>query len=143
MALFKILNNFNSGKSINTLTSHTPGYCYFDKNTGKFWVDTGTTAADMLQLGGTFYGTCASTGLTEAKVVNDCPGFSLYTGASIYIKFIETNLATVGNITLNVNSTGAYNIKRYGTTSINAIDAITAGLIVNFVFDGSNWVWVG
>ena len=45
----------------------------------------------MLQLGGTFFGTCSTAGSTTAKVVEDCPGFVLYAGASIYVKFANTN----------------------------------------------------
>ena len=42
MALFKIFGNFASGNT--TLpTSATQGYCYFDKNTGKFYIDTATS----------------------------------------------------------------------------------------------------
>ena len=42
MALFKIFGNFASGNT--TLpTSTTQGYCYFDKNTGKFYIDTATS----------------------------------------------------------------------------------------------------
>ena len=60
LALFKILNNFTSGRSISQLASHTAGFCYFDKTTGKFWVDTSDNAAGMLQIGGTFYGNCST-----------------------------------------------------------------------------------
>lgn len=97
----------------------------------------------MLQLGGTFYGTCTTFGNIGAKVVGDCPGFTLYTGASIYVKFAETNSASVETLTLNVNNTGAYAIKKSGTTSLNREDAIKAGLVVNFVYDGTNWLWTG
>ena len=111
MALFKILNNFSSGRSVQELTSHNAGYCYFDKTTGKFWVDTSSNAADMLQLGGTFFGTCSTTGSLASKAVADCPGFVLYTGASIYVKFTETNTSNSSSLTLNVNGTGAKAIK--------------------------------
>ena len=143
MALFKILNNFTSGKSVSQLTSHTTGYCYFDKTTGKFWVDTSNDAAGMLQLGGTFFGTCSTEANTAAKVVSDCPGFVLYTGANIYIKFTETNTASVASLTLNVNGTGPHAIKRLGTTNLPNTDSLAAGLVCNFVYDGSNWLWVG
>jgi hypothetical protein len=95
LALFKIFNNFSSNKSINQATlNHTAGYCYFDKTTGKFWIDTSSNADDMLQLGGTFFGTCSTVSDSTAKEVEDCPGFVLYTGASIYIKFTNTNTAS-------------------------------------------------
>lgn len=96
-----------------------------------------------MQLGGTFFGTCSSEGSQTTKVVNDCLGFVLYTGASIYVRFTETNTGALSSLMLNVNNTGAKPIKRYGTTNLNALDAITAGMVCNFVYDGSYWQWVG
>ena len=97
----------------------------------------------MLQLGGTFFGTCATAGNSNAKVVSDCPGFVLYAGASIYIRFVSANTADVSALTLNVNGTGAHAIKQYSTYAITDENAIKAGMICNFVYDGTNWVWVG
>ena len=97
----------------------------------------------MLQLGGTFFGTCSTEGDSAAKIVSDCPGFVLYTGASIYVKFTQTNVASVASLTLNVNGTGAHSIKRLGTTNIANAGALAAGLVCNFIYDGSNWLWVG
>jgi len=39
LALFKIFGNFTSGNTTLPSTA-TQGYCYFDKNTGKFYIDT-------------------------------------------------------------------------------------------------------
>ena len=64
------------------------------------------------------------------------------TGASVYIKFTNTNSAAVANLTLNVSNTGAKPIKRYGTTNITAASAIYAGMVVHFIYDGTNWLWV-
>lgn len=143
MALFKILNNFNSGRSISQLSTHTEGYCYFDKNTGKFWIDTSDQAADMLQLGGTFFGTCTTDGDVAAKVVSNCPGFVLYNGASVYVRFSNTNTANPSNLTLNINGTGACSIKAYGITNLPDAGVLSAGLICNFVYDGTYWCYVG
>lgn len=143
MALFKILNNFTSGRSIDTVVNHTAGYCYFDKTTGKFWIDTSNNAAGMLQIGGTFFGICTTTGSDNAKIVTDCPGFVLYNGASIYVKFTNANTALASSLTLNVNGTGAKPIKRYGTENLPSDDVIAAGLVCNFVYDGSYWQYVG
>ena len=96
-----------------------------------------------MQLGGTFFGTCSSEGSQTTKIVNDCLGFVLYTGASIYVRFTETNTGALSSLMLNVNNTGAKPIKRYGTTNLNTLDAITAGMVCNFVYDGSYWQWVG
>ena len=50
MALFKILNNFNSSNSIETVTTAHEGYCYFDKTTAKFWIDTSNNPTDRMAL---------------------------------------------------------------------------------------------
>ena len=60
MALFKILNNFESGNVISALTNHVAGYCYYDKNTGKFYIDTTNAASGLQQINGTFYGECTT-----------------------------------------------------------------------------------
>ena len=97
----------------------------------------------MLQIGGTFFGTCSTAGSQTNKVVSDCPGFVLYSGASIYVKFDETNTASASLLTLNINNTGAKSIKCYGTTNLPNNSILAAGLICNFVYDGTNWQYVG
>ena len=49
MALFKIFNNFASGNT-SLPETYVEGYCYFDKNTGKFYVDTTSTAAGRMAM---------------------------------------------------------------------------------------------
>lgn len=67
------------------------------------------------------YATCTTAGGTAAKVatissVNGAtPQFELFTGLTVRVKFTNSN--TVANPTLNVNSTGARPIVRYGTTA--------------------------
>ena len=58
-----------------------------------------------------FYAECATAKNVVAKVV-DCEGFVLERGAIIVIRFTDTTTAypTAGNITLNINGTGAKNI---------------------------------
>lgn len=95
----------------------------------------GTTAK------GFFYGTCATAAATAAKVVT-CPEFTaadLTTGAVVYVDFTSSN--SVASPTLNVNSTGAKAIRRYGTTapSTSAASSWNAGAIVCFVYDGTYW----
>ena len=87
-----------------------------------------------------YYGTCETAAGTQAKVVT-CSGFKLETGAKISVKF--TNAQTYnGTATLNVNSTGAKNITRVGTTTTTRY-YWTAGEIVDFVYDGTNFVMEG
>lgn len=87
----------------------------------------------------TNYGTCNTAAATAAKVVSDIPNFELSVGASVYIKFANTNTAT--NPTLNVNGTGAVAIVYNG-------DNIKAGYllqnrILHFIYNGSQWEYVG
>lgn len=58
-----------------------------------------------------FYAECATARNVIAKVIN-CEGFVLETGAIIAVRFTDTSTAspTSGNITLNINNTGAKNI---------------------------------
>ena len=87
----------------------------------------------------TLYGTCSTAANTAAKVVVCSKFNTLTTGSSINVKF--TNANTVANPTLNVNSTGAKSIKRFGTTSPNASPELSwnAGAVVEFVYDGTYW----
>ena len=66
----------------------------------------------------TAYATCATEAATGAKVatVQDSQAFTLVTGVTVHVKFTYAN--TASSPTLNVNSTGAKNICRYGTTAV-------------------------
>lgn len=83
------------------------------------------------------YGTCATAAATAAKVVS-LPGFSLFTGATIQVKFTYAN--TANNPTLNVNSTGAKTIRAYNAnlTSSSRYNWV-ANSVVTFVYDGTYW----
>ena len=86
-----------------------------------------------------YYGTCTTAAATQAKVV-DCTGFVLETGVSIRVKF--TNAQTYnGAATLNVNSTGAKSVKSVETTNSPRYCWL-AGEVVDFVYDGTNYVMV-
>ena len=88
-------------------------------------------AADIVH-----FGTCATAAGTAAKAAT-ITGFKLVTGARIAIKFSAAN--TVANPTLNVNGTGAKAIKKYGTTAVD-VNAWVAGAVVEFIYDGTNWI---
>ena len=66
-----------------------------------------------------FYAECSTARNAAAKVV-DCDGFVLETGAVIAVRFTDTGTAnpSSGNITLNINGTGAKNIVPKGNNSI-------------------------
>jgi hypothetical protein len=91
-------------------------------------------------VGSTLYGTCSTGAGTQAKVVT-CANFDkLLTGVTIHVKFDNSN--TIADPTLNVNSTGAKAIKRYGTTapSTTASTSWNAGQVVSFTYDGTYWM---
>jgi hypothetical protein len=85
------------------------------------------------------YGECSTAVATVAKTVTVDSSFKLVTGASVAVKFSVSN--TAASPTLNVNNTGAKEIKRYGTTapSTSASTSWQAGSVVCFVYDGTYW----
>ena len=84
------------------------------------------------------YGVCATAAATAAKTVA-ITGFSLITGSTVKVKFSYTN--TVANPTLNVNSTGAKAI--YYRGSAISTSYLKAGSVYEFVYDGTNWEFIG
>ena len=86
------------------------------------------------------YGVCSTAAATAGKSVTvDFSGtLSLFTGLTVRVKFTNGNTAT--SPTLSVNGTTAKSIKRYGTT---AATTWGAGQIVEFLYDGTNWLIVG
>lgn len=88
------------------------------------------------------YTTCATAAGTVAKVV-DLEGFTLVEGARVTVKFSATNSAS--NPTLNVNGTGAKAIKYRGTSAVTSSNWYRwqAGDIIDFIYDGTNWLMVG
>lgn len=91
------------------------------------------------------YCSCATAAATAAKVATIEAGSlaSLNEGDQAIVKF--TNANSVANPTLNIGSTGAKSIKRYGTTapSTSADTSWNAGSCVYFVYDGTYWQQIG
>ena len=80
------------------------------------------------------YGACNTAAATAAKVpASTIAGFSLYVGASVSIKFSYANSAAAP--TLNVNGTGAKQIRLNGANSAYWV----AGSTVAMVYDGTYW----
>ena len=77
---------------------------------------------------------------TAAKVATPSGSFTLSTGAKVSVKFTYAN--TAASPTLNFGGTGAKAIKAYGTTAAGS-GAWVAGQIVQFEYDGTNWLIVG
>lgn len=89
----------------------------------------------------TAYGECNTPAATQVKVVN-MTGFQLIKGVTIRVKFTYNNTAAAAP-QLNVNGTGAKNIKLYGSTDAGTNDETTgwqAGAIISFTYDGTYWV---
>ena len=98
----------------------------------------------------TFYGTCDTAAATAAKIVklvDTSPNAAtLITGMLLCVKFTYAN--GVASPTLTIQTSGgtqliaAKSIMRYGTTapSTNAATSWTAGAVVPFIYDGTNWI---
>lgn len=94
----------------------------------------------------TYYGTCSTAADEAAKVatITDAANnFSLRPGVTVTIKFTETN--TAQNPTLNVNNTGAksiwYNVALITTSNLGL--AAYADRYIRYIYDGTQWVWIG
>lgn len=105
----------------------------------EFGGSTSGLKAEDIEGAGLRYGTCSTGASTSAKVVT-CKGFPApVTGTSIRVKFDSGN--TANSPTMNVNNTGAYAIKSYGSTASMGYKWYS-GEVKDFVFDGSYWVMV-
>jgi len=91
------------------------------------------------------FGSCSTAAATAAKTVtlDDSMSFTLAKGASVFVKFANSNSAS--SPTLSVNSSTAKSIYRYGTTTPGTTEANSwkAGSVVHLVYDGSAWQMVG
>lgn len=90
-------------------------------------------------IGSTLYGTCSTAAGTAAKVVTLSDFNALTTGVTIHVKFTYSN--TASSPTLNVNNTGAKNIKVHGATGVGntPYKSWFPGEIISFTYDGTNW----
>lgn len=89
----------------------------------------------------TAYGECNTPAATQVKVVN-MTGFQLIKGVTVRVKFTYGNSAS-SVPQLNVNGTGAKDIKLYGTTNAGTNDETTGwqpGAVVAFTYDGTYWL---
>lgn len=93
------------------------------------------------------YGECTTARSTVAKVVS-CSGFVLKKGSRIAIRFTDTGNSnpSSGNLTLNVNGTGAKTIvdghaNKTILTYANG-SYFYNNLVAEFVYDGTYWVYM-
>ena len=94
-----------------------------------------------LQISAPMYGTCSTAAGTAAKTVA-VSHFTLWTGSVVFVKFTVTNTAAVANLTLNVNGTGAKNIK-YRNSNLSSAGVLAANRLYCFIFDGTYWQVAG
>ena len=96
-------------------------------------------------LSGIFKGYCSTAAATVAKEVT-CPEFTaadLEIGAIVFVTFSHTNSAAVASITLNVNGTGAKNIKymrNAAESNLAGVGYLRANMTYRFVYNGEFWV---
>ena len=124
------------------LSSPTDGQALvYDANSSK-WVN---GAGGSSSASGVYVGTCDTAAATAAKevVVSADQNFVLEKGATICIKFTNTNSAS--NVTFSVNNGTAYpiwyNLGVYTASSDNITGR--ASRYITYVFDGSYWTWAG
>lgn len=84
------------------------------------------------------YAVCSTAAATAAKTVT-IPGYKLFAGAVVYIKFNVTNTAPYP--TLNVNSTGASPIYYRGSAIVAG--TLAANRTYEFVYNGTQYELVG
>lgn len=129
--------------STGTLIGVTKDYTNYTSGSDLTLVDKGTLenviTGKRLTANKNYYGTCSTAASLAEKIVV-CEGFVLETGAHIAVRFGNSCNVT-GTVTLNVNNTGAVDIANVGTDK-NIQRIWQPGEIVDFVYDGTNYVIV-
>lgn len=85
------------------------------------------------------FGTCNTAANVADKIV-DCPGFQLFTGACVSVRFNGANTSPAA--TMNVNGTGAKPIRALMNDSAAPVGLWKAGEVVTLVYGGTNWLVV-
>jgi hypothetical protein len=88
------------------------------------------------------FGTCSTAAATAAKEVTVPGNFILKTGSVVYVKFTVANTAAVGSLTLNVNNTGAKNIKYISQSNLPGTGYLRANQTIMFIYDGTYWIYM-
>ena len=90
------------------------------------------------------YGNCSTEADVAEKIVTvDDPNWKLEVGSLIMVRFSVANSA--GNVTLNVNNTGAYGIRTTGDSAYTGTSTTYTGAVnrgLTYIFDGSHWQWI-
>jgi hypothetical protein len=96
-------------------------------------------------MSGIFKGTCDTAAGTLEKAVT-CPEFTqadLVIGAIVFVTFAHTNSGAVASIKLNVNGTGAKNIKymrNAAESNLAGVGYLRENMTYRFVYNGTYWV---
>lgn len=85
----------------------------------------------------TLYGTCSTAADTAAKEVVCSNVDSLEAGMTLRVVF--TNANTAASPTINVNSKGAKNVYRFGSTTPIGGNSWEAGAVVDLFYDGTSF----
>ena len=92
-----------------------------------------------------FYGTCATAGATKTVVCPDFTSDDLVSGVTLICYFSVANTGAAADLTLNVNGTGAHNVKynNAGTLSNLGDKSYLKANTYMFYFTGTYWVLTG
>lgn len=94
-----------------------------------------------------WYATCSTAAATAAKIATIDPTTTDFTtsiltpGTVVFVKFTTTNTGAVGDLTLNVNNTGAKPIRQIRNGTVQTIPGagyIAANATYQFTYDGTN-----
>ena len=108
--------------------------------------DGGTTSYDVKDKNAHLYLECSTARNVADKVVA-CTGFNLITGMGVSIRFTDTGSSnpSSGNLTLNVNNTGAKSIviAKSNLTVMTYEDGneFCNNRFCSFIYDGTYWVF--
>lgn len=90
-------------------------------------------AGTTYDIASTAYAVC-SNGAAEGKTIN-IDGFSLVTGVTIHVKFVNANTNPTPQLTISGGDSAANN-----PIPISGITTWEAGAVLTLTYDGSNWV---
>ncbi len=125
------------------LTSPTDGQALLYDAQNSKWIN--GTAGGGSASRKVYVGTCDTAAGTAQKeiTISSEQGFTLEVGATICVKFSNTN--TASNVTISVNNGTAYpiwyNLGIYTASSDNI--AGRANRYITYIFDGLYWLWAG
>lgn len=133
--------------TVPTQTSQLTNNSNFVSDSSYVHTDSNYTSNEKSKLSYTniAYGTCSTAAATAAKVITitDNSNWDLKAGSIVVVKFTYTN--TASNPTFNVNSKGAKNVW-YNTSLITTSNlgyAGTANRPMEFIYDGTQFVFIG